>query len=109
MSRPSLPGPHGTRTVYKRGCRCLPCRAANAAYARGWYRSTQQGRLLLGARCSAVEAWHLLRWLKREGMTAQRLGYEFGIQAVRCRGRQVTWRTLLKLRRLVRGLFAGSL
>ncbi len=24
--------PHGTRTKYKAGCRCLPCRAANARY-----------------------------------------------------------------------------
>lgn len=25
--------PHGTREKYKAGCRCLPCRAANARYA----------------------------------------------------------------------------
>ena len=99
--------PHGTRAGYRAGCHCLPCRAANAAYARGWYRSTQQGKLLLGARCSAVEAWHLLRWLRREGMSRQRLGHEFGIQAARLRGHEVTWRTMLKLRHLVRRLSVG--
>ena len=27
---------HGTRARYVRGCRCQACRAANAAYQRGW-------------------------------------------------------------------------
>jgi hypothetical protein len=28
--------PHGTRSEYMRGCRCVPCRDANRAYQREW-------------------------------------------------------------------------
>lgn len=42
MTRPLLG--HGTRAAYVRGCRCLPCRAANAAYAAHRQRMTAYGR-----------------------------------------------------------------
>ena len=31
---------HGTRSRYIAGCRCLPCRKANATYFREWRRNT---------------------------------------------------------------------
>lgn len=38
MPRP--PSLHGTRSRYARGCRCEPCRDANAAYVTRWRHRT---------------------------------------------------------------------
>lgn len=37
------PRPHGTRTRYQQGCRCLPCRVATAAYQRQRVAARQRG------------------------------------------------------------------
>jgi hypothetical protein len=47
---------HGARRTYRRDCRCVACRAANARYWCAWWTAKQGGRPLLGARISAVEA-----------------------------------------------------
>ena len=40
------PRPHGTRTRYQQGCRCLPCRVACAQYQKDRVAHIKQGRLL---------------------------------------------------------------
>lgn len=39
---PTAPA-HGTPSRYRRGCRCTPCTAANAARRRAWYRQRAYG------------------------------------------------------------------
>ena len=87
--------PHGTRAGYRSGCRCLPCKAAHAAYHRGWYRSTTQGKLLLGARVSAVA---VIRALEREGLSWRMMARQIGL--TRIRHHWVTRRTAARLKRL---------
>lgn len=45
---------HGTRLTYQRGCRCLPCRAANAIYFRGYRERSDSPALLVSARDAAA-------------------------------------------------------
>lgn len=73
---------HGTRATYKKGCHCLPCRAANAAYIANLRRRHQRGLPILGAYVPAHETWRQLRLLtteyETEAMLAQRLGHKTG-------------------------------
>ena len=100
---------HGTRPTYRTGCRCTPCRAANAAYWRAWHAAHHTGRPRLGARVSAVEAQRLIRLLLIE-WRAQRgakglLSAARGLRRHLARLRQqdrVTLRTELKIRQFYR-------
>lgn len=78
--RHSDPDPsHGTRTRYQRGCRCLPCRSANATYEAEYRDRKRRGLPLPGALVRAVDTWRYIRVLRREYDTesslAHRLGY----------------------------------
>lgn len=70
---------HGTRPSYQAGCRCTPCRAANAHYEAAYRDRKRRGLPMLGSVVSAVETWRQLRLLTTEYETeaalAQRLGY----------------------------------
>lgn len=64
---------HGTRSRYQAGCRCLPCRAAEAGY-RARLRSRQvRGLPTLGMLISPKQAARRIRQLKGEGYTAARI------------------------------------
>lgn len=74
---------HGTTVRYSRGCRCLPCRSANAEYQR-------QGRLnRFYGRSNLVDAeparQHLAR-LKAAGMTNEQIVAAAGFSAGSLRG-----------------------
>jgi transcriptional regulator with XRE-family HTH domain len=58
--------PHGTRIKYMGGCRCLPCRAANAQYAAQRSRAVQAG--LSGKLVPSAEARNHLKELTRLGV-----------------------------------------
>jgi hypothetical protein len=100
---------HATRDLYRRGCRCTPCRAANAAYWRAWWAAQRGGRPRLGARVSAVEAQRLLRLLFIEWrastaaktLLSQALGLRHNLPRLRQQDR-VTLRTELKIRQFYR-------
>lgn len=55
---------HGLRAVYLKGCRCLPCSAANATYEAGRARAHAQGRGNVTVDATRARA-HLLALAKR--------------------------------------------
>lgn len=57
---------HGTRAEYRQGCRCLPCRRANALYAAQRYASRRRGAH--GALVDARDARRHLRKLGKRGI-----------------------------------------
>lgn len=68
-----LQPPHGTRARYQAGCRCTPCRAAEATYRAGLRQRHLKHLPILGATCTASEAWARIRVLKQEGFQARQV------------------------------------
>lgn len=63
----------GMRSSYQAGCRCVPCRAAEAIYRAKLRKRKAKGLPLLGALISPVEARRRIRQLKGEGYTKARI------------------------------------
>lgn len=98
---------HGTRAAYKRGCACLPCRAANAAYVQHYRRTTTTGKRLLGSRIPAARTHILMRALRAEmsrAELARRLGWHANNYARVQHAATVTLRQALKVLRLYRAM-----
>lgn len=97
---------HGTRARYRRGCRCLPCRSANAIYQQRYRLARQHGRRPLGARISAVETWRRIRQLKAERLTQAEIARRLGLKRplLQLDTDVVTLRNAIKIRRLHRQL-----
>jgi len=95
---------HGTRACYQKGCRQLTCRAAEARYRANLRATHRTGKLPLGARVPAKEAWILIRRLKLEHFKKQDIAARLGLRSrkLRLHYEAVTVRNLLKLRRLAR-------
>lgn len=110
MVQPGLPV-HGLRATYETGCRCTPCRAANARYWTAWRRARLAQRPPLGSRIPAARTHILLRVIRTEGISHRRLGREvFGSyrQYKRVRTEPVcTLRTALKVQRFYRLVVAA--
>ena len=91
---------HGTARQYGRGCRCLCCRAAYAAYRQRsrWLQAHHRPR-----RVAVLVARRLLRTLETEGWTRGRIAHALGRRwpSLRLGTQWVQARTLAKLRRLV--------
>lgn len=102
---------HGTRKAYRHGCRCLPCKAANATYWSAWYRDRRQGVRRLGSRVPADHAWTLIRRLLPEYGTKAALAAELGYQTrtLQLQRTAVLLRNVLKLRRLHRQAVTDAL
>lgn len=95
---------HGTRRQYKRGCRCLCCRAANATYEAARARDKAKGICRLGCIISATEARRKVAQLQREQVNvAARLGLKH--HSVRLHAHGVTLKKSLKIRALWRRYF----
>lgn len=97
---------HGTRLQYQKGCKCTPCRAANASYWLAWYHAKQSGKPLLGSRISAARTHILMKVIRGEDMSNHRLGRDLfgGYRAYKRirRERSLTLRTALKVQRYYR-------
>lgn len=105
---------HGTRKMYRQGCHCTACRAANAAYWLRWYHAKQAGKPLLGTRISAARTHILMKVLRTEDVTHGELDADLGWWGHYARvrkARRVTLRTALKVSRYCRsrGADSGSL
>jgi hypothetical protein len=101
IRRPDLA--HGTRGRYRAGCRCPACRAASAQ-ARAVLRQRElEGRPALGARVPAGQTRVLWQALQREQMSSAMMARQLGLRSrLRVRYAYVSWRTVLRLRRLWR-------
>jgi hypothetical protein len=74
---------HGTRARYQKGCRCTPCRAAEAGYRADLRRRHQRQLPILGRCISASEAWARVRVLRQEQFTDQQITGWASTHAVR--------------------------
>jgi hypothetical protein len=96
---------HGTRARYRHGCRCLPCKAANARALTDWRRARKAGRVPLGALVPAVEAHRIIKVLRAEWQTKAALARDLGRHHDLARLSQqdmITVRMLLRIRYLYR-------
>jgi hypothetical protein len=71
---------HGTYARYKRGCRCVACRAANAAQSCAQRADARHGKKRLAQRVSAVDAQRLIRLMRREGYQGPQLAAVLGLR-----------------------------
>lgn len=97
---------HGTRAQYRAGCRCLRCRAANAAYVAAYRRRRRAPRPLLRTIISPVEARRRIRQLLTEGFSKSDIARRLGLKnrAPRLHPAGITLAKALKIRRLCRQL-----
>jgi hypothetical protein len=98
MSDAGVPDP-GSRSRYQAGCRCLPCRAANACYMAQLRGRQARGLPTLGQLISPTDAARRVRQLKREGYTETRIAQMAGW---RDRHLQFIGRTRIRLRTYLR-------
>jgi hypothetical protein len=71
---------HGERRMYQRGCKCVVCRGANAAYRRWHYRMRCQGMLPFGAVISPGPTRRLLRRFAVEQLTEAEITRRLGLR-----------------------------
>lgn len=101
---------HGTRKQYQAGCRCCPCKAAEARYRASLRLIHARGRIPLGAHVSAAETWRLIEKLLIERFTRAEIARQLGLK----RGRLelhtdvVTFRNQLSVRRFYRQRVLGE-
>lgn len=95
---------HGLRKSYKRGCRCLRCRAANASYEAERQAALAQGKVPLGRRVPGQAVDRHLRSLMSEGFTRVELARRVHLHPTTLWGhhRSVTVRTYLRVAALWR-------
>lgn len=96
---------HGTRGTYQRvGCRCTPCKAAEASYRAELRRRHAQGRPILGSPVDASQAIKMVKAMAVEGLTERELAWHLGLKEARVRWQttRIRVRSLLKLHRVYR-------
>lgn len=101
--------PHGTRTTYRTGCRCLPCKAANAIYEHTRRQRWRDQHPPLGHRISAAQTAKQIQALLIERCTHAQIARALGRRTRTFRlPDRITLRTALKVRRLYRALMLGA-
>jgi hypothetical protein len=103
---------HGRRRSYQCGCACPACLAANAAYSRRYRAAQRADRPVLGARAPARAALTIVAQLLAEGYRRADIARGLGRRPARPwpelsigrRGAAVTWRTVYRLKVLLRRL-----
>jgi hypothetical protein len=96
---------HGTRARYQtRSCRCTPCRAANALYEADRARDKAAGTVRMGTVISGAEAQKRIRQMKAEKISGRAINRQNGLKdhAFVLHPSGVTWRKLLRIRRIYR-------
>lgn len=94
---------HGIRASYKRGCKCLPCRTANADYVRTWRTRKVTGRPIWGQHIPAGDTWRRLRALVTDYGSRAAVSRAYGTANGHIRfGPRVTLRTYVRVLRLYR-------
>src|SRR5581483_11249308 len=96
---------HGTRSRYQQlGCRCTPCRAAEASYRAALRLRRAKGLPVLGQSISPSEAWARVRALRQEQFTDRQItGWARAKHGIAFTATsRVRVRTLLRMRSLCR-------
>ena len=93
---------HGLRVVYQRGCRCLPCRAAEARYRATLRRQDLRGEVPLGRTVPAGLLWRRVRTLILEGLSEEAICRALGVKALHFGQDRVTVGSQLRVERLYR-------
>lgn len=98
---------HGLRRTYQSGCRCFPCKVAEARYRSDLRRLHRLGKQPLGATISAVETWRRIRQLKAEQFSEAEIARRIGLTRpeLRLHPDRVRVKTMLLIRRLHRHMF----
>lgn len=106
---------HGTRARYGRGCKCVSCRSANAAYESEYRRLKREGKSPLGAKVASIETWRLIRQLKADDVSEADIAQRTGLSTKRgqlrlATGRHavVTLRSALLVQRVFREFMVGA-
>lgn len=103
--------PHGRRSTYLDGCRCLPCRSANASYQAHRRERLARGKPLPGVVIQGHYTAQLVRSLLAEGFSASRVGHLLGMSEATIRRHRssapVTLRTAARVQSLWRA-YQGS-
>lgn len=90
-----------SRARYTSGCRCLPCKAANAHYISQLRKKKLKGQIVLGAIISAEESKRRLNALHREQFTQKRLAHELGLRSPQVKVHaRITVRKHLRIQRV---------
>lgn len=99
-----MPESHGQRTTYRRGCRCAPCKSANAEAERQRRRAWLQGKPPMGSLVTASDSLQILASLAREQYSAGYVAALLGLKSrcPRLHTGRITLRNALKVKRLAR-------
>ena len=76
---------HGTRGAYQRGCRCRPCRAAEARYRSTLRATHRKGLTPLGSLVSAKAARKKVNALLIERFTRAEIARRLGLRSAKLR------------------------
>jgi hypothetical protein len=95
---------HGTRQHYQAGCRCVSCRAANAAYEAARSADKAAGKVRLGTIIPPGEAVKRLRQMKAEKISGRAINRQNGLKdhTLVLHPNGITVRKLLRIRRIYR-------
>ncbi len=93
---------HGTRQAYRSGCRCCPCRAANAQAQAQRRADRRAGRVTRGLLVNAAWARKRLRQLAIEEVPATRIAQQLGLKnrSLRLHPSYITVWKLAKIKRV---------
>lgn len=107
---PSPVGNHGTRRQYQAGCRCLPCRSAEAEYRAELRLAQAKGLLTGGQRVGCGMLWRRISSLQREGYSRADIARMLGLRkpSLQYDHERVTVRTQVKVERLYRWVVRGE-
>lgn len=76
---------HGSRGAYQDGCRCVPCRAAEARYRSKLRATHRRGLKPLGSVISAKEAQRKVKALLIERFTRAEIARRLGLKSAKLR------------------------
>jgi len=95
---------HGTRANYQHGCRCTPCKAANAQYQLTYRGLCARNIPRPCAVVSSRPARRLLTGFRREWLSQYRLAHELGkaSHSLRIQPKGITRTKLAAIERLAR-------
>lgn len=88
---------HAKRATYQAGCRCLPCRTANADYQARYRRRLAEGKPMLGSVISGHSTAQRVRSLLGEGYGGRSLARLLGLSHMSVWRHQTSCRATIRV------------